>query len=203
MTTKAPRRAAIYVRVSTDGQTTENQLRELERVAEQRGWPVVDVYRDHGISGAKGRDKRPALDKLYDDATKGRFNVVMAWAIDRIGRSVHAVSGFMAEMDALNVAQYYHQQAIDTSTPAGKAMVHMCGVFAEFERGMIRERIMAGLARAKANNKRLGRPQVDAKVEAKVRAELAKGTGMLKVARALGVGTGTVQRIKREMASSA
>ena len=198
-----PKRAAIYTRVSTDSQTTENQLRELREVAEKRGWQVVEVYADHGISGAKGRDKRPALDKLHKDATRRRFDVVMAWAIDRIGRSVHAVSGFIAEMEAAGIGQYYHQQAIDTATPAGKAMVHMCMVFAEFERDLIRERITAGLARARAEGKAIGRPKVADTVEDRIRAELAKGTGILKTARILGVGTGTVQRVKGRMATQA
>jgi len=168
---KSLKGAAIYARVSTDSQTTENQVRELREVAERRGWQVVEVYCDNGISGAKGRDQRPAFDKLHKDATRHRFDVVMAWSIDRIGRSVHAVSGFIAEMDAIGIGQFYQQQAIDTSTPAGRAMIQMCVVFAEFERDMIRERINAGLA---------------------------KGVGVLKTARLLGIGTGTAQRIKAE-----
>ena len=145
-----------------------------------------------GISGAKGRDQRPAFDKLCKDATRRHFDVVLAWSIDRTGRSVHGVSGFIMEMSELGVAQYYHQQAIDTATPAGKAMVQMCGVFAELERDMIRERINPGLARARANGVKLGRP----KVERRVRRELAKGTGIVKVAKMVGVGNGTVARIK-------
>jgi DNA invertase Pin-like site-specific DNA recombinase len=154
-------RAAIYCRVSTDGQTTENQRTALEEVAARRGWKIVEVYIDQGISGAKGRDKRPAFDKMCKDATRRKFDVVMAWAIDRIGRSVHDVSGFMVEMDALGVKQYYDKRAIDTATPSGKAMVHMCVVFSEFERDMIRERINVGLKRARAQRKRLGRPPID------------------------------------------
>jgi DNA invertase Pin-like site-specific DNA recombinase len=127
----------------------------------------------------------------------------MAWSIDRIGRSVHGVSGFIAEMDAIGIGQFYQQQAIDTSTPAGRAMIQMCVVFAEFERDMIRERIYAGLARARANGRVLGRPRIGSDVERRVKRELAKGVGALKTARLLGVGTGTVQRIKAEMRKSA
>jgi DNA invertase Pin-like site-specific DNA recombinase len=193
------KRAAIYARVSTGDQTTENQLLELRQIAERRGWEVVEVYADNGISGAKGRDQRPAFDRLCKDATRHRFDVVMAWSIDRIGRSVHAVSGFIAEMDALGICQFYHQQAIDSGTPAGKAMIHMCVVFAEFELGVIKERINAGLARARANGTQLGRPRIGKDVERRVTRELAKGTGVIKIARTIGIGTGTVQRIKREM----
>ncbi|SEF12828.1 Site-specific DNA recombinase [Rhizobiales bacterium GAS191] len=194
-------RAAIYCRVSTDGQTTENQRLALVEVAAHRGWKIVEVYVDQGISGAKGRDKRPAFDKMCKDATRRKFDVVMAWAIDRIGRSVHDVSGFMVEMDALGVAQYYDRQAIDTATPAGKAMIHMCTVFAEFERGVIVERVKAGLDRARAQGKRLGRPATDAKTEKAIRKALAKGDmGMLKIAARFRVGSGTVQRIKAAMA---
>jgi DNA invertase Pin-like site-specific DNA recombinase len=127
----------------------------------------------------------------------------MAWATDRIGRSVHDVSGFMVEMDALGVGQYYDRQAIDTSTPAGKAMIHMCVVFAEFERDMIRDRVNQGLQRARAQGKRLGRPTIDARTEDAIRAALAKGDqGMLKIAAKFSVGSGTVQRIKAGMAAS-
>lgn len=192
------KRAAIYLRVSTSGQTTENQRRELEKVAEQRGWIIADIYEDHGISGAKGRDKRPAFDRLYKDAARGKVDVVMAWSIDRLGRSLHHVVAFMAELGELGVDLYLHQQAVDSSTPAGKAMLAMCGVFAEFEREMIRERVNAGLARARAQGKRLGRPKVDASVEHAIRQRRAKGQGMLKIARELGVGVSVVQRVSAE-----
>jgi DNA invertase Pin-like site-specific DNA recombinase len=198
------KRAALYLRVSTDEQTTENQRRELEAVAERSGWDVVEVYEDHGISGAKGRDKRPALDKLMKDATRRRFDIVAAWAIDRVGRSVHTVSAIMAELEDLGVGQYYHQQAIDTTTVAGRAMVQMCTVFAEFESGIMRERIKAGMARAKAESpkerkkkgkKAIGRPKVSAKIEEAIKAARAEGKGIRKIAREVGVGTGTVQRL--------
>jgi DNA invertase Pin-like site-specific DNA recombinase len=108
----------------------------------------------------------------------------------------------LTEIHALEVGLYLHQQAVDTTTPAGRALFQMMGVFAEFERAMIRERVMAGLKRAKANHVQLGRPKVAAKIEQRVRAELAKGTGILKTAKALGLGTGTVQKIKCEMTTA-
>ena len=148
------RGAAIYVRVSTDKQTVENQVRELRQIAERRGWEVVEQYSDAGISGSKGRDGRPGLDLMLNDAKRRKFDVVMAWAI---------------------------------------------GAFAEFERGMIRQRIHAGLKRAVEAGKTLGRPRISAAVEKRIQDRLRAGMGIIKVAREVGVGNGTVQRIADEM----
>ena len=178
------KQTALYLRVSTDGQTTDNQRLVLEQFAAHRGWNIVEVYVDHGISGAKARDKRPAFDAMCKDATRGKFDIIMAWSIDRIGRNVQHVSSFMAEIDVLGVKQYYDQQAIDTSTPAGKAMVLMASVFAEFERSMIRERVMAGLDRARKNGKRLGRPKLHAQITKRIEKALVKGDmGMIRIAK--------------------
>ena len=145
-----PRRVAIYTRVSTDGQTVDNQLLELQAVAERHGWEVVEVYSDNGVSGANGRDKRAAYAALCKAAIRREFDVLMAWSVDRLGRSLRHLVDFLGEIHAKDVDLYLHQQGIDTTTPAGKAMLQMCGVFAEFERAMIQERVKAGLARAKA-----------------------------------------------------
>jgi DNA invertase Pin-like site-specific DNA recombinase len=196
------RKAAVYLRVSTLDQTTANQERELREVAGRMGCEIVEVYRDHGASGAKGRDKRPQFDKLCRDATKRQFDVVMAWSVDRLGRSLQDLVGFLSEIHALRIDLYLHQQGIDTTTPAGKAMFQMMGVFAEFERAMIQERVRAGLARAKDEGKTLGRPKIAPATEKAIRVALAKGdTGMHKIAARFGVGTGTVQRIKAQMAA--
>jgi DNA invertase Pin-like site-specific DNA recombinase len=194
------KRAAIYLRVSTASQTTENQLRELRRVASQRGWQIVDVYEDRGISGSKGREARPAFDRVHRDAARGKLDVVMAWSIDRLGRSLQHVVAFMAELNQLGVDLYLHQQAVDSSTPSGRAMLSMCGVFAEFERGIIAERVRAGLNRARAQGKQLGRPRVSSEVEQVIRQHRAKGTGILKIARQMGVGVSVVQRVVRQAA---
>jgi DNA invertase Pin-like site-specific DNA recombinase len=196
------KRAALYLRVSTDGQTTDNQRLALEAVAAQRGWSIVAIYKDAGISGAKGRDKRPGLDKLLSDATRARFDVVMAWALDRLGRSLADLIGTLKELEAAHVDLFLHQQAIDTTTPAGRMFFHVTGAFAEFERDMIRSRVNAGLDRARARGVQLGRPKISGKVERAIRARLQTGEGMLKVAKALGVGTGTVQRVKAEIAGA-
>ena len=191
------KRVAIYTRVSTDGQSVENQRCELLAVAERRGWKVVQEYSDHGISGAGGRDKRPAFDRMLQGAERREFDVIAAWSVDRLGRSLRHLVAFLGEVRARGVGLFLHQQALDTSTPAGKAMFQMCGVFAEFERAMIVSRVKAGLYRARANGKTLGRPRIAAGTEASIRKALAKGDkGILKIAAEFGVGSGTVQRIK-------
>jgi DNA invertase Pin-like site-specific DNA recombinase len=119
---------------------------------------VVKVYSDRGISGAKGRDKRPGFDALCKDAVRREFDVVLAWSVDRLGRSLQDLIGFLSEIHAAGVDLYLHVQGLDTSTPSGKAMFQMLGVFAEFERSLIRERVMAGLARARRQGTKSGRP---------------------------------------------
>jgi hypothetical protein len=131
------RQAAIYLRVSTIDQTTANQERELREIASRMGCEIVKVCRDHGISGAKGRDKRPAFDKLCRDAARREFDMVMAWSVDRLGRSLPDLVGFLSELHALKIDLFLRQQGLDTTTPAGKAMCQMMDVFAEFERAII------------------------------------------------------------------
>jgi DNA invertase Pin-like site-specific DNA recombinase len=189
------KRVGIYLRVSTDIQTTDNQRRELEAVAARSGWEIVGIYQDAGVSGAKGRDKRPGFDRLLRDATARKINLIGAWSVDRLGRSLQDLVGFLNELQALGCNLYLHQQALDTTTPSGRAMFQMCGVFAEFERCMIRERVNAGLARAKANGTKLGRPTVAPAVEKRIHALKAEGMGMLRIGRTLGVGTSVVQRV--------
>jgi DNA invertase Pin-like site-specific DNA recombinase len=193
------KRAAIYVRVSTDKQTIENQVAALCQIAERRGWEVVEQYQDAGISGAKGRDGRPGLDQMLKDAQRRKFDVIMAWAIDRLGRSLIDLLGTIQTLEACSVDMYLDQQSIDTTTPAGKLMFQVCGAFAEFERSMIRQRVTAGLKRAVAQGKQLGRPRIDPAIEKRIQAQLRAGKGILKVARELGVGSGTVQRVRQEM----
>jgi DNA invertase Pin-like site-specific DNA recombinase len=196
---KAMRRAAIYARVSTDSQTVENQILELKQIAERRGWEVVETYTDAGISGAKGRAQRPGLDRLLKDASRRKLDVVMSWAIDRVGRSLIDLLGTIQHLEAVGVDLYLDQQSIDTTTPMGKLVFQITGAFAEFERSMIQQRIRAGLKRTVAQGTKLGRPKVDLALERKAQKQLEKGVGILKVAKALGLGTGTVQRIKQEM----
>jgi DNA invertase Pin-like site-specific DNA recombinase len=193
------KRAGLYLRVSTVDQTTANQERELRQAAERAGWQVIKVYRDHGISGAKGRDKRPAFDALHRAAARREFDIVMAWSVDRLGRSLKDLVNFLDDLRALNVDLFLKTQGIDTTSPSGKAMFGMLSVFADFERSIIQERVRAGLARAKGEGKTLGRPKIVADVETAIRATLAGGTGMIKAAKMHGVGVGTVQRVARGM----
>src|SRR5665213_34417 len=173
-------RAALYLRVSTtDRQTTDNQRRVLVKVAEHRRWKIVQTYEDFGISGGKGRDKRPAFDQMLKDAMRRRFDVLLVWSMDRLGRSVLHVALAMAELDAAGVALISEQQGIDCTGPFGRAMMQMATVFAELERSMIKSRIMAGLDRVRAENiKTLGRPKVGRKVEEAIRSQLAAGHGI-------------------------
>ena len=198
------KRAAIYIRVSTDGQTVDNQRLELEQAAERAGWKIVGVYDDNGVSGAKSREHREAFDRLCKDATRRQFDVVMAWSVDRLGRSLHDLVGFLGELHAVGVDLYLHQQGLDTTTPAGKMMFQMCGVFAEFERAMIQERVKAGLERVRKHGtksgKPIGRPKVTNKTEKAVLSARAEGTGKRKIARQLGIGVSTVNRILSEAA---
>ena len=165
------------------------------RVAEQRGWDIVGEYVDHGISGSKGRDQRPQFDKLAKDAAQGKLDIIAAWSIDRIGRSLGHLVEFMDDLRQHGVGIYLHQQQVDTSTAAGRAFLQMAGVFAEFERAIIVERINAGLTRARAQGKQLGRPPVSGRVERRISQLRAKGWGKLKIARELHCGVGTVQRV--------
>ncbi|WP_447986855.1 recombinase family protein [Nitrospira sp. Nam74] len=189
------KRVAIYARVSTDGQTTENQLRELRTAAKRSGWEVVEEYIDKGISGAKKLEARPAFDAMCKAMARREIDIVAAWSVDRLGRSLQDLVGFLGEAHAKRVDLYLHQQGLDTTTPAGKALFQMMGVFAEFERAMIVERVKSGLATAIAQGKRLGRPPIDQKMEAKISALRGEGKGIIKIAKELGIGVGTVQRI--------
>jgi DNA invertase Pin-like site-specific DNA recombinase len=197
------KRIALYLRVSTAEQTVENQQRELEAVAERHGWNVVAVFTDTGISGTKGREKRPGYDHLCRGIARREFDQVAAWSVDRLGRSLQDLVAFLGELHGKGIDLYLHQQGLDTGTPAGKAMFQMLGVFAEFERAMIVERVKAGLSRARSQGKRLGRRPVNPDMIERIQAQLATGTGILKTAKTLGVGTGTVHKVRRSMAGAA
>jgi DNA invertase Pin-like site-specific DNA recombinase len=194
------KRIALYTRVSTDQQTTENQRRELIAVAERNGWQIVAEFCDEGISGAKGRDQRPGFDALMKAIARREIDIVASWAVDRLGRSLQDLVTFLNEINAKGVDLYLHQQALDTSTPSGRAMFGMLSVFADFEREMIRSRIMAGLARS---NKKAGRPALPPIMIEKIQKTLNSGLSINATARKLKVGVGTVHRIKVKMAQAA
>lgn len=219
MTKTKVKRAALYVRVSSDRQTVQNQLAELRRAIEFEGWQEVAVYKDEGISGAKGRDERPGLDQMLEDAKQRRFDVVMVWSIDRLGRSLRGLLDTVEYIHKCKVDLYLMRERIDTTTDTGKLLFGIIGSLAEFERATIQRRAAAGLDRVKATldqqgkftarksgivRNRLGRPDyVDQKKIKAARAELAKGSGILKVAKLIGLGTGTVHKLAREMRGTA
>jgi DNA invertase Pin-like site-specific DNA recombinase len=194
-----PKRVGLYLRVSTGEQTVENQRAVLREACERRGWTVVEEFVDAGISGAKGRDKRPGLDKLLKAVTRRKIDVVAAWSVDRLGRSLQDLLGFLGELNGAGVDLYLDRQAVDTTTPAGRALFQMLGVFAEFERSIIQERVQAGVARARAAGVRFGRPEVEASRIDHVRTLLEGGCGILRAAKTAGVGTSVAQRIANEV----
>ncbi|XDZ69137.1 recombinase family protein [Alphaproteobacteria bacterium LSUCC0226] len=152
------KRAVLYLRVSKHEQTIENQRIELERVAIAKGWKVIATFKDEGVSGAFGREVRAQYDLMLKQGVQAKFDVVLAWDVSRLSRSLVDLVTTLDELHACGIDLYLHQQAIDTTTPAGKAMFQICGVFAEFERGILSERVKAGLNRARAEGKKLGRP---------------------------------------------
>ena len=200
------RRVAIYARVSTDEQTTANQLKELKAWAKRAGHAVVQVYADQGISGSNGRDKRPAFDALLKDAVRRQFDVIAVWSADRLGRSMKDLLEVLQTVRESGRGLYIHTQALDTTTPSGRAMFQMLGVFAEFEREMIVARVNAGLARARANGtksgKAIGRPRGADYSPAKIKAALLKGGSIREVARATGASVGTTAAIRKELAAA-
>jgi DNA invertase Pin-like site-specific DNA recombinase len=188
------KKVAIYLRVSTSSQTTENQRITLEGVANKAGWDIVDVYEDKALSGAKGRDQRPAFDLLCKDATQRKFDVVMAWSVDRLGRSVQDLINFFSELKALNVDIYLNQQGLDTTTPSGKAMFGMLSVFADFEREIIRERVNAGLDRARAEGKTLGRPKLSKEKHDQALRYKMDGLSIRQISKKVGISVGAVHK---------
>ncbi len=177
-------------------QTVENQLRDLLAVAERQGWTVTATFTDEGISGVKGRDRRPGYDALLKGVARKDFEQIMAWSVDRLGRSLPDLVAFLNDIQSKAVDLYLHQQGLDTSTPSGRMMFQMLGVFAEFERAMIRERIMAGLRRTTKKSGRKPMPQD--RVEA-IRKSLEDGLGIRATARLHRASTTTVTTIARTL----
>ena len=187
------KRIAIYARVSTDKQSTENQLLELRTLCTKLGYTIVQEYTDNGISGAKSRDERPALNDLLKDATRRKFDMVMCWSIDRLGRSLQHLVEILNELQALKIDLYFQQQGMDTSTPSGRMIFSVFGAIGEFERNLIRERVLAGQQRAKANGVKLGRPsKMNDGMKNAIILLRGKGLGIKQIAQQLQIGVGTV-----------
>jgi DNA invertase Pin-like site-specific DNA recombinase len=191
-------RAAIYLRVSTTDQTTANQERELRAAAARMGHEVVAVFEDNGISGAKGGNGRPGFDRLHKAAARREFEIIMAWSVDRLGRSLQDLVAFLEHIRACGIELFLHQQGLDTTTPSGWAMFGMLSVFAEFERSIIRERVKSGMERAKVkgtrSGKAIGRPALDPRRREAIAAARASGMSLREVAAQFGVSTETVRR---------
>ena len=189
-------RCAIYSRCSTSDQTVENQIRELKEIAERKGLIVVSQFSDEAISGSKGRDQRPGFDNLIKGAVKKDFDTILVWSVDRLGRSLQDLVSFLNEIHSVNCDLYIHQSGIDTSTPSGKMMFQMCGVFAEFERGMISERVKAGQDRAKSQGKHIGRPSnLNDGLIHSIKYMREQGLGIRKISKELKVGVSTVYKV--------
>jgi DNA invertase Pin-like site-specific DNA recombinase len=197
MTTK---KVVLYVRVSTDKQSVENQIDQLTSVAQRNGLEIVDTYSDAGISGAFGRDKRPAFDELLKDANRKKYDGIMVWSIDRIGRSLQDLISFLDDVQSKDIDLYIHQQGLDSSTPTGRLMFSLVGSFAEYERTLIKERVRAGMERAKKSGTKsgraIGRPSnVNDGTKSAV-VELHKsGMSMNKICKTLSIGSGTLYKL--------
>ena len=189
-------RAAIYARVSTLDQEPENQLAEVRRYVDARGWTAVE-YVDRGVSGAK--DRRPALDSLLVHAKSRRFDVVGCWRLDRLGRNLKHLITLLEDLQALGVAFVSLAEGIDATTPAGKLQMHILGAIAEFERERIRERVMAGLQRARTQGVRLGRPRARVPLE---RLQRVASLPTYEAATILGVSRSTLKRWRRQVQQS-
>jgi DNA invertase Pin-like site-specific DNA recombinase len=186
-------RAAVYARVSTVDQEPENQLQEVRRYVQARDW-IAAEYVDRGVSGAK--DRRPALDDLVRDARRRRFDVLICWRLDRLGRNLKHLITLLDELQALGIAFVSLAEGIDATTPAGKLQMHILGAIAEFERERIRERVLAGLQRARQEGKRLGRPQARPPID---RLQRVSGLPAHVAAVRLGVSRSTVKRWRRQV----
>ena len=188
------KRAVLYLRVSKNEQTIENQRIELERVAAVKGWKVIATFKDEGVSGAFGREVRAQYDSMLKQGVQAKYDVVLAWDVSRLSRSLVDLVTTLDELHACGIDLYLHQQAIDTTTPAGRAMFQMCGVFAEFERGMLSERVKAGLNRARAEGKIFGRPAIFANIK-KILEARQNGKTIRQIANQEGVSIGKVHKI--------
>jgi DNA invertase Pin-like site-specific DNA recombinase len=185
-----------YARVSTAYQNPENQLNKLRTAANRYGWTIIKEYIDHGVSGKKGRDKRPQFDAMMKSALRKEADLVMFWGIDRASRNLSHLVEMMNDLHSKDVGMYFHQQNIDSTTPSGRAMLSMAGVFAQFESEMLRERILASHERARSEGKTIGRPtMINDALKTSIKFMREQGVGIKKIAAELHVGVGTVYKV--------
>ena len=194
-------RAVIYSRVSTNDQCVSNQVKVLREVADRKGLNVVSEITDEGISGAKGRDQRKGFDQLIKGAVRKEFDIILVWDVSRLGRSLKHLVSFLEDIQSANCDLYIHQSGIDTTTASGKMMFQLLGVFSEFERSMIRERVIAGQQRAKSEGKHIGRKSnlTDGVINA-VKQLRANNVPIKRIAKDMHIGVGTVYKILDQVA---
>ena len=185
------KRAAIYARVSTNGQNPDMQLAELRTYCQNRGWEIAGEFVDTGVSGSK--EKRPALDRLKAVCRRRSVDAVVVYRYDRFARSLRQLVNALEEFRSLGVDFVSLHEGVDTSTPNGRLVFGIFGSIAEFERELIRDRVRSGLAAAKARGKQLGRPRAVIDINEITRLR-ASGTSWADIGKALGVGEGTVRR---------
>jgi|TARA_B100001059_G_scaffold182450_1_gene183648 DNA invertase Pin-like site-specific DNA recombinase len=194
-------KAVIYSRVSTNDQTVDNQLKILREVAEKKGLEVVQEISDEGISGAKGRDEREGFNELIKGSIQKEWDIILVWDVSRLGRSLQHLVSFLDDIHSAKCDLYIHQSGLDTSTASGKMMFQMIGVFSEFERSMIRERVIAGQQRAKAEGKHIGRKtNVNEGTLNAVKHLRENNVPIKRIAKNLKIGVGTVYKILDKVA---
>jgi len=187
------KKVCLYCRVSTTHQTSENQLRELRAVAERMGYEIVSEFIDNGISGSKSRKDRPALDEMMKMATQRMFEMVMCWSIDRLGRSLQHLVETLNDLQSMKIDLYFMQQGMDTTTPSGRMIFSVFGAIGEFERNLIRERVIAGQQRAKSSGIHIGRPtKMNDGMRSAIKAMHQNGMSVRQIAKSCKVGIGTV-----------
>ncbi|MDG1144130.1 MAG: recombinase family protein [Burkholderiales bacterium] len=192
-------KVVIYARVSTNDQTTENQILKLRTIVKKNDWELTEIYVDEGISGAKGRDKRPEFDRVCKDMVRRKFDRILVWDVSRLGRSLQHLVEFLNEALTTRTDLYIHQSGLDTSTPSGRMMFQIIGVFSEFERTIISSRVKAGLSRVKSKGKKLGRPvTVTTEIRERVLDLIGLGKPYSFITQEVGIPKGTVSRIKKE-----
>ena len=190
------KRVAIYARVSTDKQQTSNQVLVLKEIAERSGYNIIQIYEDKGISGSKGREDRPALNQMMKDATHRKFDMVMCWSIDRLGRSISHLIEIMNELNGLKIDMFFSQQSIDTTQSSGRMLFSIMGAIGEFEKSLIKERVLAGLDRARKNGTKLGRPSnMTDGLKTAILIFKDKGLGVRETCRKLGIGCATYYKV--------
>ena len=190
------KKVCLYCRVSTTHQTSENQLRELRAVAQRMGYEIISEFIDNGISGAKSRKDRPALDEMMKLATQRKFEMVMCWSIDRLGRSLQHLVEILNELQAMKIDLYFMQQGMDTTTPSGRMIFSVFGAIGEFERNLIRERVIAGQQRAKAEGVHIGRPtKMNEGMRSAIKAMHENGMSIRQIAKSCKVGIGTIYSV--------